>query len=204
MVIGTLGQQPMAIVDPNVAPHHAVIRKTADNRYQIVDNDSSKGVFVFGLRVVRKTVDEDTPFLLGGTFKTSVRQLLQDPSSIDLAAIWRRYDTEKRKWERKASMVTSVRYLAPTLAGAICLFLSMSNTNKALVVALVVVVVLAISLLATERIKAKKDERMAELNEKLRQTYLCPHCHRFLGFTPYSVLMKNLYCPKTDCNFPLP
>ena len=64
IIIGRMGQQPMLIADATVDPQHALLRKTAQGVYQIEDRDSTKGIFVFGMRIKRKTIKEDTPILL--------------------------------------------------------------------------------------------------------------------------------------------
>ena len=66
----------------------------------------------------------------------------------------------------------------------------------------VLIGVMVISMIAGEKVLAKKNLRMAELNTKMQAEYACPHCHRFIGFTPYSILKQNRYCP--HCGVPLP
>ena len=90
LTVGRMGQQPLHIADSGVDPQHALLRKTSEDIYQIEDLDSMKGVYVFGIRVKRKTVREDTPIFLG-TFKTSVRQLLADASKSNLGKTWADY-----------------------------------------------------------------------------------------------------------------
>ena len=79
ITIGRMGQQPMHIADTSVDPQHAKLTRTGTDTYQIEDLDSTRGTFVFGMRIKRKTVKTDTPFFLG-QHKTSVRQLLTDLS----------------------------------------------------------------------------------------------------------------------------
>ena len=99
ITIGRMGQQPMHIADTSVDPQHAKLTRTGTDTYQIEDLDSTRGTFVFGMRIKRKTVKTDTPFFLG-QHKTSVRQLLTDLSTIDLGQIWANYENEKKKWDR--------------------------------------------------------------------------------------------------------
>ena len=49
-------------------------------------------------------------------------------------------------------------------------------------------------------VKAYKDSskgplRQKQLTEEFQQHYVCPHCHHFLGFLAYGVLMQNEACP---------
>lgn len=49
-------------------------------------------------------------------------------------------------------------------------------------------------------VKAYKDSskgplRQKQLTEEFLQHYVCPHCHHFLGFLSYGVLMQNEACP---------
>lgn len=205
IIIGKMGQQPMHIADANVAPQHAVIRKTGENTYQIEDLESSKGIFVFGMRVKRKTVKGETPILLG-SFKTSIDQLLQDKSSVDLESIWKDYEAEKRKWDRMSMLVNYLRVLPSVLTMLLGMFVGkgLDNDTRMYITAGLTISVLIISMIASEKIMTKKNLRMAELNAEMQNNYVCPHCHKFLLFTPYKILKQHKYCPNPICNCPLP
>lgn len=205
IIVGRMGQQPMHITEPSVAPQHAILRKTAEDVYQIEDYESTKGIFVFGMRIKRKTIKAETPIVLG-TFKTSVRHLLQDYESVSLESVWIEYDTEKRQWDRKSMIVNYLRVLPSILTMLLGMFVGpeLDNTTRMGITVGLTIAVLIISMIASEKILAKKNLRMAELNQKLQDTYICPHCHRFLGFTPYRVLKEHKYCQKPDCGCPLP
>ena len=187
----------MHIADPSVDPQHATLRRTGEDTYQIEDRDSQKGVQVFGFRVKRKTIKAETPLFLG-SYKTSVQQLLQDAASIDLTEVWNRYEKEKRRWDRYTLWVNSIRMLSPVLTMLVTQWV---GQNWA-VSGAVLIGVMVISMIAGEKVLAKKNLRMAELNTKMQAEYACPHCHRFIGFTPYSILKQNRYCP--HCGVPLP
>ena len=197
IIIGRLGQQPMHISDPSVDPQHAVLRRTGEDTYQIEDRQSQRGIFVFGFRIVRKTIKAETPFMLGG-YKTSVSQLLQDIGSIDLEKVWKRYDKEKVRWDRYSLWVNSIRMLSPVLTMMVAQWVG-QNWMASIGV---LVVVMLISMIAGEKVLSKKNLRMAELNAKMQSEYVCPHCHKFLGFTPYQILKQQRYCP--HCGVPLP
>lgn len=199
--IGRMGQQPMHIADATVDPQHAILRRTGDDTYQIVDCGSTKGVFVFGMRVKRKTVNADTPILLG-SFKTTAQQLLQSASSINLQQVWDEYETEKRKWDRKSMIVNYIRVLPSMLA--MLLGLAIPGVARIYVTVGLTVTVLVISMIASEKIMTKKNMKMAELDAALQSKYVCPHCHRPLPKTPYQILKQKAYCPNPACNCPLP
>lgn len=203
ITIGRMGQQPMHISDINVNPEHAILRKTGDNLYQIEDAGSTSGVFVFGMRVKRKTVNEDTPIQLG-KFVTSVKQLLQDSFTVDLETVWNEYELEKRKWDRKAMVVNYLRILPSilTMLLSTLLGLSLDPQTRTILTLVLTVIVLVVSIVIGERIMAKKELRMQEMNSEMRQKYRCPHCQRPLPLTAYKILKDNTYCP--NCSFPLP
>lgn len=205
IIIGRMGQQPMHIADANVDPQHATLRKTAEGVYQIEDKGSSKGVFVFGMRIKRKTIKAETPILLG-TFRTSVQQLLQDASSVDLESVWNAYDKEKRQWERKTMIVNYLRVLPSVLTMLLGMFVGqgLDNNTRMGITAGLTIAVLIVSMVASEKIMTKKNLRMAELNAEMQEKYVCPYCHKFLGFTPYKILKQHKYCPNSTCNCPLP
>lgn len=200
-----MGQQPMHISDASVDPQHAILRISDNGTYQIEDLNSTKGIFVFGMRIKRKTVNAETPILLG-TFKTSVQQLLQDASDIDLQAVWDAYDKEKRVWDRKAMFVNYLRIIPSILTMLLGMFLgqNMENSTRMGITVGLTIFVLIVSMMVSEKLMAKKNLRMAELNAEMQTKYVCPHCHRFLSFTPYKILIQNKYCPNPNCNCPLP
>lgn len=205
MIIGRMGQQPMHIADASVDPQHATLRMIEDGVYQIEDNNSAKGIFIFGMRIKRKTIKEETPILLG-SFRTSVHQLLQDASSIDLDSVWNKYDAEKRKWDRSSMLVNYLRILPTIITALLGMFLGQNldnNTRMGITVGLTITV-LIVSMIASEKIMAKKNLRMAELNAEMQNKYVCPHCHKPLPLTPYKILKQHKYCPNPVCNCPLP
>lgn len=197
--MGRMGNQPLPISDVSVSPQHVKITRTTSTDYQIEDLDSAKGVFVFGFRVQRKTIKDNTPFLLGG-YKTSVQQLLHDPSKVDLAQIWNDYDKQKRIWERYSMLVNSIRMIVPVITIALTMVL---GQNIAIQIS-VIVAITAVVMVATESLNKKKNIKIAELNLELQRVYLCPHCQKFLGFIPYKVLKAHRYCPNNRCGVPLP
>ena len=200
-----MGQQPMRISDESVDPQHAILSMTSPGTYQIEDMGSTKGIFVFGMRIKRKTIKAGTPILLGA-FKTSVQQLLQDAYSIDLQTVWDAYEKEKRVWDRKAMFVNYLRIIPSILTMLLAMFLGqdMENSTRMGITVGLTIFVLIVSMVASEKLMAKKNLRMAELNAEMQTKYVCPHCHRFLSFTPYQILKKNKYCPNPNCNCPLP
>lgn len=194
-----MGQQPLPISDVSVSPQHIEIRRVDQEYYQIRDLDSQKGVFVFGFRVERKTVKEATPFLLG-SYKTSIAQLLSDPSTVNLSSVWNEYDSQKRKWDKYSQFVNSIRMIIPILSITISAIVGQNLYVQIGIPVVVTIIVIILSDLLT----AKKNLKMAELNNELQKTYICPHCQKFLGYIPYSVLKSNLYCTNPVCGIPLP
>ncbi len=197
IIVGRLGQQPMHIADTTVSPQHITLKKTGPDIYQIEDQDSQRGTFVFGFRIKRKTLNSDTPFFLG-SYKTTVNQLLQDVGNINLSQIWDGYDKEKRKWDRYTTIVNSIRMLTPIITMALAQLIGQDWT----VSFIVLLAVMLVSIVAGEKVLAKKNLRMAELNTRMQSEYICPHCHHFLGFTPFQILKQHTYCP--HCGVPLP
>ena len=196
ITLGSLGQQPFHLTDASIDPQHAFLTREDDNTYVIEDNQSSKGVYVFGLRIMRKSIKEDTPFLLGN-YKTTVRQLLTDTQTIDLGEVWRSYEQQKRRWDRYSAMVNSIRMLTPILS---MLFAQLVGQNW-MVTAIVLLTVTVVSIFAGEKVLEKKTLAMATLNARMQTDYACPHCHRPFQLVPYRVLLSHTYCP--HCGVPL-
>ena len=196
LTIGRMGQQPLHITDASVDPQHATLRRVNHSDYQIEDLGSGKGIFVFGIRIKRKTIKGDTPIFLG-SYKTSVTLLLTDLSQVDLDAVWRNYSHERQRWDRYPAIVNSARMLTPVIT---MLLTQVVGQNWA-VSAIVLVAVLMVTMIVGEKVLAKKNVAMAELNARLQADYICPHCQRFLGSVPYTILKQKGYCP--NCGVPL-
>lgn len=98
--------------------------------------------------------------------------------------MWNDYDKQKRKWDRYSMLVNSIRMLTPILT---MLVTQMVGQNW-LVSCIVLLAVMAIAIFAGEKVLEKKTVALATLNAQMQTTYVCPHCHKFLGFVPYSVL----------------
>ena len=196
IIIGRMGQQPLHIADTTVDPQHALLKKTAPDTFQIIDNNSAKGIYVFGLRIKRKAIKEDTPLFLGG-LKTSVRQLLKETTGEELQKIWDDYNKNKIKWDRYTMMVNSIRMLTPIITMSLTQFVG----QNWMVSCIVLVVVMAIAIIAGEKVLEKKNMAMAELTAKMQSEYVCMHCNRFFGLLPYKILKGKGYCP--HCGVPL-
>lgn len=196
MIIGRMGNQPLTITDSSVSVKHAEIKRISQDVYTIEDLDSDKGTFAVGLRIKYKHIRKNTPIILG-TYKTSIEQLLKVTEDIDLEALWTRYENEKHKWDRYSTLVNSIRMLVPVLT----LILSQIIGQNWIVSISVLVVVTTIAIFASEKVMDKKTVRMSEMNSEMQENYLCKHCHRFLGFVPYKVLVKKKYCP--SCGVPI-
>ena len=196
LTIGRMGQQPLHITDASVDPQHATLRRVNHSDYQIEDLGSGKGIFVFGIRIKRKTIKGDTPIFLG-SYKTSVNLLLTDLSQVDLDAVWRNYSHERQRWDRYPAIVNSARMLTPVIT---MLLTQVVGQNWA-ISAIVLVAVLMVTMIVGEKVLAKKNVAMADLNARLQTDYVCPHCQRFLGFVPYAILKQKGYCP--NCGVPL-
>lgn len=196
ILIGRMGQQPLVLTDSTIDPQHATLERTSTDTYVLTDKHSTRGTFVFGIRIMRKTITADTPFFLG-SYKTSVSQLLTDASTVDLTSIWKKYESEKRRWDRYSMLVNSIRTLTPILTMLVTQMVGQNWMTSAMVA----LVVMGISFFAGEKVLEKKTLAMANLNARMQTDYACPHCHHFLGFTPYSILKERTYCP--HCSVPL-
>lgn len=196
IIIGRMGQQPLRITDTTVDPQHASLRRLDKDTFQIEDNNSAKGIFVFGIRIKRKTIKYDTPIFIG-SYKTSVRRLLTDMSDINLEDIWNEYDKEKRKWDRYSMMVNSIRMFTPVVT----MFLTQVVGQNWLVSCGALIAVMIIAIVSGEKILEKKNMAMATLNAKMQDDYVCPHCRKFFGFVPFKVLKSKIYCQ--HCGVPI-
>lgn len=198
IIVGSLGQQPLHLTDASIDPQHAFLTRKDADTYVLEDNHSAKGVWVFGLRIVRKTIQADTPFRLG-TCKLTVRRLLTDARRVDLAVVWRDYERQKRRWDRYSALVNSIRMLTPILS----MLVTQLVGQNWMVTGVVLLVVTGVSILAGEKVLERKTLAMAKLQARMQTEYACPHCHQPFQLVPWSVIRGRGYCPNPACGVPL-
>ncbi len=198
-VFGASGSVPMT-----VSRQHCSITQNADGSYKITNLKPQNVTFVNGVEVMAKTIKEGDKVELGPEkFLVSwdwIKSLI--PQMVDfrpLKRIWEEYDEHKLDQQIADRKFNSLRGITGLITmGAIALSIILPEFRETPLY--IGVYVLAILISAGFTYKAYQDSskgpmKQKKLTDDFQQDYVCPHCHHFLGFQSFTVLMQNEACP---------
>lgn len=205
----TLGQQSktfgaMGCVPMTVSRQHCCLTLNADGTYKIVNLKPQNITYINGVEVMAKTILESDRIELGPSkFLVSwdwVKSMI--PQQVDfrpLKKVWEEYDGHKLDQQIADRKFNSLRGITGLITmGAIALSIIFPEFRESPLY--IGVYLLAILISAAFTVKAYQDSskgpmKAKKLTEDFQQHYVCPHCHHFLGFQSYDVLMQNTACP---------
>lgn len=204
-----IGQQSktfgaMGCVPMTVSRQHCSLTQNADGTYKIVNLKPQNITYVNGVEVMTKTITENDRVELGPSrFLVSwdwIKSLI--PQQVDfkpLKKVWDDYDEHKLDQQIADRKFNSLRGVTGLITmGAIALSIIFPEFRETPLYIGVYLLAILISVAFT--IKAYQDSskgpmKTKKLTEDFQQHYVCPHCHHFLGFQSYDILMQNTACP---------
>lgn len=169
---------------------------------------------VDGLRIESKRVTADAHITLGADgYSIDIASILAaadaiEPEAYPITHLERVWDTYHdgllaiRLRQRRIGLIRGVAPLFTLGAGALAMLSRQIEGWQgitAITAALFVagLVVMLVGFLLSTRDKGIEDgERLAE---EFQSAYTCPHCHRFMGNTPYRLLRQTPRCPHCGC-----
>ena len=205
----TMGQQSKAFgamgsVPMTVSRQHCSLNILSDGSYKITNLKPQNVTFVNGVEVMAKTITDKDRIELGPSkFQVSwdwIKSFI--PQMVDfrpLKSVWEEYDEHKLDQQIADRKFNSLRGVTGLITmGAIALSIIFPEFRETpLYIGLYL---LGILITVGFTIKAYQDSskgpmKQKKLTEGFQQHYVCPHCHHFLGFQSYEVLMQNETCP---------
>ena len=196
---GALGSIPIT-----VSRQHCSLTLLADGSYKITNLKPQNVTFVNGVEVMSKTITSADRIELGPSkFLVSwdwIKSFI--PQMVDfrpLRNIWEEYDEHKLDQQIADRKFNSLRGVTGLITmGAIALSIIFPEFRETPLYIGLYLFGLLVSVGFT--IKAYQDSskgpmKQKELMEDFQRHYVCPHCHHFLGFQSYDVLMQNEACP---------
>ena len=191
-------------VPQTVSRQHCNMTMNADGTYKITNLKPQNVTFVNGVEVMAKAVKEGDRIELGPSkFLVSWEWIKSFvPTVVDfrpLKQVWEEYDEHKLDQQIADRKFNSLRGVTGLITmGAIALSIIFPEFRETPLY--IGVYVLAILISAGFTYKAYQDSskgpmKQKKLTEDFQQTYVCPHCHHFLGFQSFTVLMQNDACP---------
>lgn len=205
----TVGQQSKAFgsvgsVPMTVSRQHCSITQQADGTYKIVNLKPQNVTFVNGVEVMAKVIKEGDRVELGPSKFLVSWEWIKGfvPTMVDfhpLKRVWEEYDEHKLDQQIADRKFNSLRGITGLITmGAIALSIIFPEFRETPLY--IGVYILAILISAGFTYKAYQDSskgpmKQKKLTEDFQQAYVCPHCHHFLGFQSFTVLMQNEACP---------
>ena len=205
----TMGQQSKTFggagrVPMTVSRQHCSLTINPDGSYRITNLKPQNVTFVNEVEIMAKTIMEKDKIELGPSkFLVSwdwIKSFV--PQMVDfrpLQRVWEEYDEHKLDQQIADRKFNSLRGITGLITmGAIALSIIFPEFRETpLYIGLYL---LGILIAVGFTVKAYKDSskgplRQKQLTEEFQQHYVCPHCHHFLGFQSYEVLMQNEACP---------
>lgn len=205
----TMGQQSKAFgamgsVPMTVSRQHCSLNILSDGSFKITNLKPQNVTFVNGVEVMAKNIiDKDRIELGPSKFLVSwdwIKSFI--PQMVDfrpLKSVWEEYDEHKLDQQIADRKFNSLRGVTGLITmGAIALSIIFPEFRETpLYIGLYL---LGILITVGFTIKAYQDSskgpmKQKKLTEDFQQHYVCPHCHHFLGFQSYEVLMQNEACP---------
>ena len=205
----TVGQQSKAFgamgsVPMTVSRQHCSLTLLPNGSYKISNLKPQNVTFVNGVEVMAKNITDKDRIELGPSkFFVSwdwIKSFI--PQMVDfrpLKSVWEEYDEHKLDQQIADRKFNSLRGVTGLITmGAIALSIIFPEFRETpLYIGLYL---LGILITVGFTIKAYQDSskgpmKQKKLTEDFQQHYVCPHCHHFLGFQSYEVLMQNEACP---------
>ena len=158
--------------------------------------------YVNGIEIQTKKISKDDIVELGvSRYQIPLKEILNEifPKTIDISIlkpIWEQYEQTKLEYsiaERKFNAARSAVGVITMLAIA-CSFILGHGPVYLAIYGIAIVASLAFAI-AAYRKSSENPIRIKELTKTFQRTYVCPHCHHFMGFQDYDILAQNDSCP---------
>lgn len=225
MVDGKRGKDPSLILPnsvsrlkPDEKTGHCCLSVKGD-AMRITNLNPQNVTYVNGEEVENsKKIDSHSIVELGADqYRISIKKLLKNIGFVPtvsikhLKRIWERYDRALLKLQVEQQKTANQQKLQGLISQASVLCVIIPSVIPSIPIPGMIRVILVIGALALGvyfYIKGSKTDesfviKKRELDERLKEDYVCPKCGYFYGYTPYDNLTYKKNCPNPDCNAPL-
>lgn len=193
------GKNNTLVIDSNtVSNEHALLIKNDNNTYTIEDISDGYGVFVNGVRIIKKQVAHTDEIKIHNT-TVNIKQITGDYSEefAELEPVYNDFVNKKKKNNKKQSVMPHLYRIAfiagaALLAYGICSYL---NIKIQYTIAIIGGGLLA-GLLTPS---AKNKNELMDLIEEHKNVFVCPACKRYLGNDPWENYKNQEKCPHKGC-----
>lgn len=202
-LLGTEGMVPRS-----VSRQHCSLSLQGDGTFTICNLKPQNITLVNDVPIQKKAgVLPSAKILLGlEHFVLPLKQILAFfPKHADirpLQVIWERYDVEKTKQQVLQSRFNALRGVTGmlTILGSV-LSVVLHGTIIVPILSFLAVLVMVGITIKSYRDASRQPEQQKMLQENFQDSYRCPCCNSFLGFTSYRQLSKYDRCPYCKATF---
>ncbi len=193
LMIGRDACNHLVIRAPNVSSKHCSIRKLPDNEFIVEDHDSTNGTLINGRLIQQARLQPGDQLLLGG-YPVEVKLVL---SLFDSAQIKQGLDYEELRRQElifedfERLKIVYENYLKDKRR--IMKSSNLKSTGVRAGLSFIPVVGVALGILSTS-VTGNPQDKLMELEENFKKSYICPGCYKFLGAEPFINLEKRGYC----------
>lgn len=193
LLIGRNNDNHLVVKFPNVSSKHCSIRMLEAGELLIEDLDSTNGTFVNGRRIKQCLLKPEDELSLGGycmdvkiiidllgqqVLKVGVnyedlrKQELIYQEFARLKDVYEQYQKSKRKIMKSSQL---------------------KSTGVRAGLSFIPVVGVALGILSTG-VTGNVQDKLMELEEDFKRSYICPGCFKFLGAEPFENMEKRGFC----------
>lgn len=198
---GQSGSVPM-----DVSRQHISLTPAGTGRWLIKNLNAQNVTFVNGVAVESKTISEGEKVELGNSHYLFQWQAIQEPKveTVDirpLQKVWDWYETTQLDMKDKVRETQNIQRFAGILSSCGLLFWFVEGLGYMRFVLMGLSVLISFYFFIEGFRSDSLDRKLNNLGKEFRRNYVCPKCHRFIGNTPYDVLVQNDACQYCKTKF---
>lgn len=193
LLIGRGADNHLVIRAPNVSSKHCSIRKLSDGEFMIEDLDSSNGTVLNG-RLIKQTRLQPGDALLLGGYPLEVRLILNlfGSAEIKTGLYYEEFCKQELIFEEFAKLqLIYESYLKKKRQ--IIKSSTLKSTGVRAGFSFIPVVGFALGILSAS-VTGNSQDKLMEMEENFKKSYICPGCFKFLGSEPFVNLEKRGFC----------
>lgn len=202
-LFGSAGSVPLS-----VSRSHCSLSVSDAGLLTLKNLNPANSTFVNGVSVQTKLVHYGDKITLGPNHYSLQWSVLQPflPSTSDirpLKKVWDDYQTECLKAkisDRRFGVIRSVTGILMPVVVVLGLLTGRDNPQLLFLYGAMIVVSIALfvmALIKSSKVPKEEQQRI----KRFHQSYVCPHCQRFLGNTDYDIIRRYETCPYCKTKF---